>query len=221
MNPRIRSLMTLLILLGGLVLFLQSGLNDRVNITKIRELGENPATPLLIVAAMAAAWTYALPASVFFFLTPLLFPPIESTAIICVGTAAGSVLGYYSARSVGGPWMERFRDRRVTRFLERHSSFASLFAIRIFPGSQHGLINYSAGLLKIPLGRFLVATLAAVAVKAFLYAKAIDGSVGASNLREALNWETVSVLVTLGLLALAGHVWQRRAARETQESPEE
>jgi uncharacterized membrane protein YdjX (TVP38/TMEM64 family) len=218
MNPKIRSLLTFLILVVGLVLFLQSGLNDRVSVAKIRELGENPAAPLLIIAAMAVAWTYAFPASVFFFLTPLLFPPLEATVIICAGTAAGTVLGYVSARSLGGPWVERFRDRKITQFLEKHSSFASLFAVRIFPGSQHGLINYSAGILKIPLGRFLTATLSAVAIKAFLYAKAIDGSVGTSNLREALNWETVSVLSMLGLLALAGHIWQRRTAAEMPET---
>lgn len=213
MNPGIRSALTALILVGGLVLFLQSGLNDRVAVAQARELGQNPAAPFLIIAAMAAAWTYALPASVFFFLTPLLYPPLEATAIISAGTAAGTVLGYVSARSIGGPWVERFRDRRLARFLERHSSFASLFAIRIVPGSQHGLINYSAGLLKIPLGKFLAATLCAVAIKAFLYAKAIDNSVGASSLRDALSWETVSILFTLGALALAGHVWQWKTAR--------
>jgi uncharacterized membrane protein YdjX (TVP38/TMEM64 family) len=206
-----RSLATLLALVLLFILFEKSGLGEQIRVERLRELGQNPLTPLLIISAMTAAWTFALPGSLFFFVTPLLFAPLEATAIICVGSAAGTAAGYSAARYVGGPWVERFREHRVTKFLERHSTFASLFAIRIVPSSQHGLINYGAGLLKIPIGKFMAATLCAIAIKAFLYAKAIEGSVGASSIGEALNWQTLSALSALGLIALVGHMLQRRS----------
>jgi uncharacterized membrane protein YdjX (TVP38/TMEM64 family) len=203
-----------LILIVALIVFLQSGLREQVQWEKLRELGENPLTPVLIVIAMTAAWTFALPGSVFFFVTPLLFGALESTLIVCLGSALGTMAGYGAARYVGGPWVEKFRNNGVTKFLERHSSFASLFAVRVVPSSQHWLINYGAGLLRLPLSKLLLATVPAVFIKGFLYAKAIQGSVGASNIRDALNWETVAALTIIAGLAVAGHMWQRKTSKE-------
>lgn len=218
MDPRIRSLVLFLVFVLALVALFQTGLNDEIRFEKLRQLGENPLTPVLIVLAMTASWTFALPGSVFFFVTPLLFGALEATGIVCLGSALGTLGGYASARYVGGPWVQRFGNHRVMKFLERHSSFASLFAVRVVPSSQHWLINYGAGLLKIPVGKFLLATVSAVAIKAFLYAKAIQGSIGASNIRDALNWETVAALVVLGALAVGGHIWQRRNADSADSS---
>lgn len=198
------------VFIAGIVLYFTTGLNELITPERLQPLANHPLSPLFIIFSMAAAWTFALPGSVFFFVTPLLFAPPEATLIICAGSAAGTAMGYATARYIGGPWVERFHSHRITQFLTRHSSFASLFAIRIFPGSQHGLINYGAGLVKVPILRFLIATISAIAIKAFLYAKAIEGSVGASNIREALNWQTVTALSLLGLLALGGHILGRK-----------
>jgi uncharacterized membrane protein YdjX (TVP38/TMEM64 family) len=209
-RTRIKSILTTTAFALLLLLFMQSGLREFVSAGNLRALGQNPWTPVLIVVAMAGAWTFALPASVFFFIAPLLFAPPVATAVVCAGCAAGTTMGYLAARYVGGPWVERFRDHRVTRFVRTHSSFASLFAIRVFPSSPHGFINYGAGLAQVPFVRFLLATLAGVGIKAYLYAVAIAGSVGASTIGEALNWQTVSALTVLAALALVGHLLHRR-----------
>ncbi len=210
MSRIVQSAITFAVLFVILIVYMQSGLQDEVSVRNLRELGANPYTPLLIIIAMTAAWLYAFPASIFFFVTPLLYPPIEATTIICAGSLTGSAAGYWAARFVGGPWFEKFREHRITVFLKRHSSFASLFAIRIFPSSPHGFINYGAGLLEIPLIKFLIATILAVGIKAFLYATAINGSVGAKSIKDALNWQTVGALFAIALLALIGHVIKRK-----------
>ncbi len=207
---RARSFAVLSFALFALILYLTSGIGEMTTQENLRELGRNPLAPVLIIAAMTGAWAFALPASVFFFITPLLFPPGLATLILCAGSATGTSAGYWAARLVGGPWIEPFRNHRVTRFLERHSSFASLFAIRVMPSSPHGFINYGAGLLALPHAKFLAATVLAVGIKAFLYALAIDGSTGATNIREALNWQTMGALFALAVLAIAGHVARRR-----------
>lgn len=209
-KKRLQSIVGIGILAILFVLFMQSGLREQINADNLRELGANPWTPALIILAMTGAWAFALPASVFFFIAPLLFSAPAATAVICVGSAAGTTMGYIAARYIGGPWVERFREHRVTKFIERHSSFPSLFAIRILPSSPHGFLNYGAGLVKIPLLKFLLATLLAVGIKAYLYATAIANSVGASSIQEALNWQTVTALIALATLALAGHFFQRR-----------
>lgn len=209
-SNRTRSILSFVALVILLFLFLTSGIREQATVENLRMLGANRWTAFLIVAAMTGAWAFALPASVFFFITPLLFSPLPATAIICLGSATGTTMGYVAARYIGGPWVERFRDHRVTRFLQRHSSFSSLFAIRAFPSSPHGFINYGAGLVRIPLPKFLLATLCGVGIKAFLYATAIGGSVGASSIREALNWQTVAALTAISMLGIGGHVVQRR-----------
>lgn len=213
-RTRIKSIVTIALLALLFLLFVNSGLREQVSVENLRRLGANPWAPFLIIAAMTGAWTFALPASVFFFLTPLLFPPAIATVIICIGSATGTTMGYLAARYVGGPWVERFRSHRITNFLERHSTFFSLFALRVVPSSPHGFINYAAGLVKIPFWKFLIATLCGVGIKAFLYATAIEGSVGASSIQEALNWQTVTALMTLAVLAITGHALQRRWAKK-------
>ncbi len=207
----IRTIAGIILLGAALVVFLQSGLREQVSVGSIRELGSHPLAAVLIVLAMAGAWTFALPGSVFFFITPLLYPPMEAAAIITVGSAAGTSAGYGAARFIGGPWFERFRASRITQFLSRHSTFGMIFTLRIVPASQHGILNYSAGLLPIGFAKFLSATVLAIAIKGFLYATAIQQSVGATNVREALNAETVVALMALALLGVTGHIMQRRS----------
>lgn len=209
-KKRIHSIIGIGLLAVLFVLFMQSGLREQMSVDNLRELGANPWTPALIIIAMTGAWTFALPASVFFFITPLVFSAPAATAVICAGSAAGTVMGYVAARWIGGPWVERFREHRVTKFIERHASFPSLFAIRIFPSSPHGFLNYGAGLVKIPLLKFLLATLLAVGIKAYLYATAIVNSVGASTIQEALNWQTITALTALGAIGIAGHLLQQK-----------
>lgn len=209
-KKRIHSIIGIGLLAILFVLFMQSGLREQVSVENLRDLGANPWTPAMIIVAMTGAWTFALPASVFFFITPLLFSAPIATAVICAGSAAGTTMGYVAARWIGGPWVERFREHRVTKFIERHATFPSLFAVRIFPSSPHGFLNYGAGLVKIPLLKFLLATLLAVGIKAYLYATAIANSVGASTIQEALNWQTVTALIVLAALGITGHIVQKK-----------
>jgi len=209
-KARIQSILIVMALAILFVVFMKSGLREQVTRENLRSLGANPFAPLVIIAAMTGAWTFALPASIFFFITPLLFPPLAATGIICAGSAAGSAMGYLAARFGGGPWFRRFDNSRVTQFLSRHSTFSALFTIRVFPSSPHMFINYGAGLLRIPFIRFLTATLAGIGIKAFLYSHAIEGSVGASSIEEALSWQTISALMALTVLGIVGHLMQRR-----------
>ena len=209
-KKRIQSYAGIAVLALLFLLFVKSGLREQMSVDNLRDLGANPWTPVLIILAMTGAWAYSLPASVFFFITPLLFPPLAATAVICAGSAGGTTLGYLAARYVGGPWVERFKEHRVARFIERHATFPSLFAVRIMPGSWHGPLNYSAGLMKIPFFKFLIATLVAISIKGYLYSVAISNSVGASSIMDALNWQTVTALVILSFLGIAGHLLRKK-----------
>lgn len=203
-----RGLFALSVIAVALYFYYRSGIWQSPE--RVQELGYGAQAAAAIILMMAAAWAFALPASAFLFITPLLFPPHLSALITTAGCALGSAVGYAVARYVGGPWVERFRDGRLSRFLARHSSFLSLFGIRLAPGSQHGLLNYAAGLASIPFARFIVSTTAAMSIKSYVYAHAVHNTVGAKSLMDALSAKIMLSLLAVALLAIAGHVLRER-----------
>ena len=211
-SRRWRLFVTLTIIL--LVVFLYRGGGWWQEPERLRELGMGVEAAVAIVFAMAVAWAFALPASAFLFVTPLLFPPHWSALITTSGCALGTAVGYGVARYVGGAWVERFRDGRLFRFLTRHSSFLVLFGIRLTPSSPHGFINYAAGLAAIPFVRFVAATTCAMAIKSYVYATAIHNTVGAKSLMDALSARTLLSLFAVALLALAGHALRQFLLRQ-------
>ena len=215
-----RLVLAALIISSAFVIYRWGELGDSPD--RLRDLGYGGQTAALIILAMGFAWAFALPASAFLFITPLLFPPHISAAITTAGCAVGTGVGYGVARFVGGPWVERFRDGRLRRFLARHSSFLVLFGIRLTPSSPHGFINYAAGLAAVPFVRFVVATTAAMAIKSYVYASAVHNTVGAKSLTDALSARTLIPLACIAALALAGHAIRARFARydDTPSEPE-
>jgi uncharacterized membrane protein YdjX (TVP38/TMEM64 family) len=168
-------------------------------------------TAVVIIFIMAASLTCCLTASYFLILTPLLFPPHVSTVITTTGCVLGAAGGYMFARFVGGGWAERFRNGRVQRFVLTHSSFLALFGLRLAP-SPHGIVNYAAGLARISPARFLIATLAAMGLKSYVYANAVHLAVGAGSAVKAVSAPVVLSLLAVAALSLLGHVLTRRYA---------
>lgn len=212
-----RLLLTLAVVCFVFAVYRWSGLWEAPE--RLRELGAGGRAATLIICAMAFAWAFALPASAFLFITPLLFPPHISATITTAGCAVGTGVGYAVARYLGGPWVERFRDGRLRRFFTRHSSFLVLFGIRLTPASPHGFINYAAGLAAIPFARFVIATTAAMAIKSYVYALAVHETIGANSLTDALSAKTMLALFAVALLTLAGHALGRRFARAAVDAP--
>ncbi|HEX8457979.1 MAG TPA: VTT domain-containing protein [Pyrinomonadaceae bacterium] len=173
--------------------------------------GASLLTALVIILIMAASLTCCLTASYFLILTPLLFPTHLSTAITTTGCVLGAAGGYVFARFVGGGWTKCLRDGRVQSFLSTHSSFLALFGLRLAP-SPHGIVNYAAGLARISPARFLLATLAAMALKSYVYATAVQAAVGAGSAADAVSAPVVLSLLAVGVLSLVGHVLTRRYA---------
>lgn len=198
----------LLALLGALWLYRQGGAWQSPD--QWLAWGAGPGTAALIVVIIAASLTCGLTASWFLIVTPLLFATHWSAAITTAGYVLGTLGGYTVARFVGGEWAARFRDRRMHRFLLRHSSFLALFGVRLAPASPHSLINYGAGLAEVPLPRLLLATLAALALKSYVYATAVRQTVNTRTAADAVSATTVLSLLAVAALSVAGHLLKQR-----------
>jgi len=182
---RVRISVTLALLTIGFLVYWRSGLTE-ADLDSLRSARDSPFTPIVIVVSMAGAWAFALPASIFFFIIPLLYDPVTSAAIMSIGSGLGAASGYVAARYLRGSWIEKFRNHPATRFLSHHSTFSTLFAIRIVPSSPHGFISYGAGILGIPFVRFVSATMAAILIKGYIYANAVRAAISATSLSDAL-----------------------------------
>lgn len=218
-----------LILLGcivvlGIILH-QMGIFDWY---RFLEVGEKYAHtwwfPPVIIIIKALLYMFALPGSVMYWVSGLLFPPLYATIIIVIGGVLGAVLAYRFSRSMSRDSAERIQSSRFFKMLRNHSDFATLSAIRSLPNFPHSIINYGSGMLNIPMPRFLISTIIGFAAKGFLYASAIHHAATADALSDAIQLRTVLPLIGLVALFAIGKLFKRKvpplpATEQEQETP--
>lgn len=89
------------------------------------------------------------------------FGPLWGMVITWVGTMLGAVLAFWLSRALGRPFVERMLKRedwrRADQWLGHHGGRAVFFS-RFVPIIAFNLINYAAGLTRIPLWTFLWTT---------------------------------------------------------------
>lgn len=173
-----------------------------------REHADHWWLPVVLVVLQVGLFTFGLPGSVLVGVFALLYQPMVGTALFLLGALAGGLGAYVFVRRVGGSWADRYRQTRVFRWLHQ-SDWMTLAAVRTLPTFPHSVINFSAGLLAIPLGRFLSASAAGLALKGYVYVSAIHHAAEAGVAGEGVSWQTAAPLVVLaGLFLLAA--WLRR-----------
>ena len=106
----------------------------------------------------------------------------------------------------------RLAGRRVQRLRLWLGSrgFLSVLYARLLPGVPYTLVNYAAGLTRIPLAVFAAATALGTAPRAFAYT-ALGGSIGDLKSPEAAI--AVAVLVVMGAIGLVLVARDVRASR--------
>lgn len=166
--------------------------------------------PLAIVAAMTLLFAFALPGMVMVWVAGVIYPPPIGVALVMTGGLAGALAAYHIAGTTGGVWARERRDDRLMRFLRTRSDFLTLAAVRTLPTFPHSVINYSAGALGVPLGRFLTASALGFALKGFLYVTAIHNAAYAGAIEEALSLGVVAPLIVLAFLLLLAALARRR-----------
>lgn len=172
--------------------------------------GAGRLTPLLIILTITVAWAFAIPVSAFLIVTPLLYPPLESSLITTCGFTLGAACAYGAACYFGSDKVDRWRDSRIKNFLTRHASFLTLFGLHLIPFFPHGLVNYTAGLTRTSFAKFLAATALAMWVKSYLYAELVHRTLGAKTLADAVNWRTLLSMLGIAALSFIGHFLQQR-----------
>ncbi len=158
--------------------------------------------PPALALAMAALSTAGLPGSLVIWVAGIVFPPAIAAPTVVVGGLGGALGAYSLARAarVVGDDSAGGEPRRLVKLLARKSDFATLVAVRLAPGFPHSAINFAAGMLRLPLGRFVAASALGLAVKSTVYVTAIHHAAEVAALDQAISWRTAATLSGLALV---------------------
>jgi len=170
-----------------------------------------PAAPLAFVAVSSLLTPLMFPGPLLAGASGLLFGTALGFPVTLAGAVLGACIAFSISRYVAGDAIEQLagpRLRAVEELLSRRG-FVSVLYARIAPGIPYSLVNYAAGLTRIPLVIFASATALGTAPRAFAYT-ALGGSIG--NLRSPEAAIAVAVLVVMGTVGLALLYRERRRA---------
>lgn len=152
-----------------------------------------------------------IPGPVIAGLSGVLFGTSEGTVLALSGGVIGAVLCCLVARHVAGDLVARVGGRRVRGFADwvGRRGLGAMICARAAPGAPFGPVSYAAGLTRVRLRDFVVATAVIAAPRTFAYA-AVGGSVhGVSG---PLVGIAGAIIVGMGVLGLA--LGARESARE-------
>ena len=194
------ALLRLAVLGGALVTFVGVlVLSGSISADRVRDWveGYGAAGPLVFIAISAALGT-----------------PVSIASATLGATIAFSLSrwwGHDAVVAVAGPRLQALRG-----WVGRRGFLTVLYA-RIAPGVPYTLVNYAAGLTRIPLAVFAAATALGAAPRAFAYT-ALGGSLG--NLRSPEAYVAIAVLVVMavGGLVLARRDLARSRIQQTREA---
>ncbi|WP_416136989.1 TVP38/TMEM64 family protein [Halomonas sp. HK25] len=173
------------------------------------EASHHPAVIISVILVMAVTLALGLPGSIGLWLIAPFYTPLAATPMLILGSVVGALGAYWLSARVGDRWTPKGLTRKIMRRLERRSDFMTQCALRVLPGFPHSVVNYAAGLLRLPLGTFLMAAIIGLGVKWAVYASAIYGALEAVESDEALSVSVVLPLLALTALLLLG-AWVRR-----------
>jgi uncharacterized membrane protein YdjX (TVP38/TMEM64 family) len=164
-------LATLALLVGGL--FALVALSGSLSSDRVRDWIEpfGIVAPLVFIGVSACLTIALFPGPLLAGASGLLFGTALGFPISLASAVLGASLAFSISRHVGAAPVERLAGPRLTGikgWIEERGFLAVLY-LRIAPGVPYNLVNYGAGLTRIPLRTFAAATALGAAPRAFAY----------------------------------------------------
>lgn len=198
----------LLLVTTGLVVYFFDLLEWRQTLEWARNYTQYWWLAPFLIGIQVIFFMFALPGSTIFWIIALLYPPVSATIFLVLGSTLGGLAAYLFSRTLVGPWKNRIQHYRIFHLLEKRGDFLSICALRVMPGFPHSVINYSSGILHIPIGQFLAATIIGLTFKTYLYANVVYQAVEAADPKELIQLETIGPLIILTILLLLARLLQ-------------
>lgn len=182
-------------------------------------LAESPWTAVLLVLAQILLLALGMPGTLVVWLVAPFYPVAIATALMLTGSVIGAAAAYSIAGLLGVGLYQRFRRHQTFRILASRSDFFTQTALRVLPGFPHGIINYSAGLLRLPRATFFLAAVLGLGVKWTVYCWSINTLFRAGLEGEGPGGTALLLLVLLTvLLGVGSWITARLKARAANRS---
>ncbi|MCC5883409.1 MAG: VTT domain-containing protein [Halomonas sp.] len=183
----------------------------------LEEASHYPMVFIGVMLIMAVTLAIGLPGSIGLWLIAPFYPPHIATPMLILGSVSGALGAYYLAARVGKRWNPEGLTRKIMEMLTKRGDLLTQCALRVLPGFPHSVINYAAGLCRLPLVTFIMAAALGLGIKWAVYASAIHSGLQAvSRGDDPITLDLLLPLIALALLLLIG-AWMRRRVEENKE----
>jgi uncharacterized membrane protein YdjX (TVP38/TMEM64 family) len=173
-----------------------------------------PAGPLLVVGLMTLAVVASpIPSAPVALASGAAYGHVWGTVWVVIGAELGALVAFGLARVLGFDIIRRWTGPGIDRGLagSQNALTAVVLLSRLLPFVSFDAVSYAAGLSRLRLWRFSLATLAGIVPASFLLAHfgsvAMDGEAG------AMTWV---IAVGLGVLTAGPLVWAAWRGAETR-----
>jgi uncharacterized membrane protein YdjX (TVP38/TMEM64 family) len=170
-----------------------------------------PTGPVLIVLLMAASIVASpLPSAPFAMVSGAAYGQIAGTIYVALGAEIGALMAFLIARYLGRDHVERWLgDKKSYGLLgSQNLLMLTVFGSRLLPFISFDAMSYAAGLSRLHLWRFLVATLAGILPASFVLAyfgsEAMSGDFGHAE------WIVLGLGMMTALPLILAALWHRQ-----------
>ncbi len=178
-----------------------------------REVGNSPLFLSAAVVVMILLFTFGLPGSLGLWLIAPFNPPLIATALLVLASVGGALGGYYFAAFLQRDWHPTGLAARIFEVLKEQGNFVTQTGLRLFPGFPHSVLNFSGGVLRLPVPTFIAAAVIGLTVKWAVYARAVYGITDAVADESPIDPAALWPLALLAALLLAGAFLKKRLLR--------
>lgn len=165
--------------------------------------------PLLIVVLMAVAVVFSpLPSAPIAVAAGAAYGHLWGTISVVVGASLGAIIAFTLARWLGSGFVRRvpLLPTKSSLQISQRTLMATIFAARLIPFISFDAVSYAAGLTKLSLLNFTMATVVGLIPMSFLLAHLGDQWIEAEG-NELMSWVFIAGIFTL--FPAAGYLWKR------------
>ena len=170
-----------------------------------------PLGPFLIVVLMMASIVASpIPSAPIAMVSGAAYGHVAGAVYVAIGSELGALVAFFIARYIGRDHVERWLGDKAGFGLlgSQNLLMLTVFTSRLLPFISFDAMSYAAGLSRLRLWRFLIATLAGIFPASFLLAH--FGAEAMSGSFDATEWIIFGLgLLTAAPLLVAG-IWRRK-----------
>lgn len=179
---------------------------------------DNPATPLLVLAAYVLGGLVVAPVTVLVIVTALVFGPLLGFIYALAGALLSAAANFALGRLLGRDTVRRLAGGRLDRLARRmgRRELLTVVTLRLVPVAPFSIINLVAGVSHIRFHKFLAGTLLGMAPGILVLALFVNSVGSAIHRPDLANFAVVAAAaaaLVLGAFALRRRLRRRRAGR--------